>query len=163
MRNITLMDTREIASAFYSAFTKGDAETMISYYDDQIEFEDPAFGKLKGNEAKMIWKMLIERSQGNLKIDFEVIEATENIARVNWEARYPISNTGRRIHNKISTELTIENGKIIKHIDHFNLWKWAMQAFGFKGFLLGWTPFFKSKLQKKTGQLLKASIEKSNQ
>lgn len=82
----------------------------------------------------MMWEMLIERSQGNLKIDFEVIEATENTARVNWEARYPISNTGRRIHNKISTELTIENGKIIKHLDHFNLWKWAMQAFGFKGF-----------------------------
>jgi len=30
MRNITLMDTREIATDFYSAFTKGDAETMIS-------------------------------------------------------------------------------------------------------------------------------------
>lgn len=154
MRNITLMDTREIASNFYSAFAKGDAETMISYYDDQIEFEDPAFGKLKGDEVKKMWKMLIERSKGNLKIDFEIIETTNNTARVNWEARYPISTNGRRIHNKISTKLTIENGKIIKHTDHFNLWKWAHQAIGWKGLIFGWTPAVQSKIRKLSRNLL---------
>lgn len=154
MRNITLMDTREIATGFYSAFAKGDAETMISFYDDPIEFEDPAFGKLKGDEAKMMWEMLIERSQGNLKIDFEVIETTENTARINWEARYPISNTGRRIHNKISTNLTIENEKIIKHVDHFNLWKWAHQAIGWKGLVFGWTSSVQLKIRNLSRALL---------
>ncbi len=154
MRNITIMDIRKIASSFYSAFAKGDVETMISYYDDQIEFEDPAFGKLKGDEAKKMWKMLIERSKGNLKIDFEVVETTENTARVNWEARYPISNTGRRIHNKIATELTIVNGKIIKQTDHFNLWKWAHQAIGWKGLIFGWTPSMQLKIRKLSRALL---------
>lgn len=148
------MEAKKIADRFYSAFAKGDAETMNSLYADQVEFEDPAFGKLKGDRAKMMWNMLLERSQGNLKIDYTIIESTENTALVNWEARYPFSKTGRQIHNKISAHLTIEDGKIIKHTDHFNLWKWSQQAFGIKGLMMGWTPFFRKKLQQQTRGLL---------
>lgn len=158
MRKITLMDSRKIATAFYAAFAKGDADKMITYYDDHIEFEDPVFGKLKGNQAKMMWKMLLDRSKGNLEIIFNVIETTDNTAIVKWEARYAFSKTGRKIHNKITAHLTVEEGKIIKHIDKFNLWKWSQQAFGFKGFLIGWTPFFKAKLQHQTRDLLNKYI-----
>ncbi|MCR9183211.1 MAG: nuclear transport factor 2 family protein [Flavobacteriaceae bacterium] len=148
------MDAEKIADRFYTAFAKGDAETMTSLYAEQIEFEDPAFGKLKNDRAKMMWSMLLERSQGNLKIEYRIIESTEKTALVNWEARYPFSKTGRQIHNKISAHLTIEDGKIIKHTDHFNLWKWSQQALGFKGLLMGWTPFFRKKLQQQTRGLL---------
>jgi len=155
MRNITQIETQEIATNFYSAFAKGDATIMTSFYSDAVEFEDPGFGKLKGEQAKMMWKMLLERSQGNLKIEYRLIEATENTALVNWEARYPFSQTGRQIHNKITAHLTIQDGKIIKHRDHFNLWKWSRQALGWKGLLLGWTPFFRKKMQQQTQGLLK--------
>jgi len=148
------MEAKKIADRFYSAFAKGDAGIMTSLYAEQIEFEDPAFGKLKGNEAKMMWRMLIERSKGNLKVDFKVHKTTENTVQVNWEAQYPFSKTGRHIHNKITAHLTFENGKIIKHIDTFNLWKWSRQAFGFKGLALGWTPFFRKKLQQQTQKML---------
>jgi ketosteroid isomerase-like protein len=33
---------------FYSAFAHADAEGMVSCYTDDITFEDPAFGVLKG-------------------------------------------------------------------------------------------------------------------
>jgi ketosteroid isomerase-like protein len=155
MRNITLMKIEEIAANFYSAFAKGDAETMTSFYADTIEFEDPGFGKLKGDQAKMMWHMLIERSGGNLKIDFKVMESTADSAVVKWEARYPFSKTGRQIHNKITAYLTIKDGKITHHKDHFNLWKWSQQALGIKGLLLGWTPFFRKKIQQQTHELLK--------
>lgn len=148
------MDAEKIADRFYTAFVKGDAETMTSLYAEQIEFEDPAFGKLKDKQAKMMWNMLLERSQGNLKIDYTIIETTEKTALVNWEARYPFSKTGRQIQNKISAHLTIEKGKIIKHNDKFNLWNWSRQAFGFKGLVLGWTPFFRNKLQQQTQKML---------
>ncbi len=154
MRNITLMNTREIASGFYSAFAKADAETMISFYDDKIEFEDPAFGKLKGNDAKMMWQMLIERSRGNLKVSHQLNESSETIAKVNWTAVYPFSKTGRIITNHIEAIMIMENGKIIKHTDYFNLWKWSRQAMGWKGFILGWTPFFRKKLQQQTRKML---------
>lgn len=152
------MEVKKIADRFYSAFAKGDAETMTSLYADQVEFEDPAFGKLKGDRAKMMWNMLLERSQGNLKIDYSIIKATENTVLVNWEARYPFSKTGRHIHNKISAQITIEDGKIVKHTDYFNLWKWSQQALGLKGLLMGWTPFFRKKLQQQTRILLERYI-----
>ena len=159
MRNITLMDSHTLVEEFYSAFAKSNTETMISFYSDAIEFEDPAFGKLRGNSAKMMWKMLVERSGGNLKIDFNVVESTEDSAVVKWEARYPFSKTGRQVHNKITAHLTIQNGKIVKHIDRFNLWSWSQQALGWKGFLLGWTPFFRNKLQLQTRKMLEQYIK----
>lgn len=148
------MDVKKVVTQFYTAFAEGDAATMRSLYSDAIEFEDPAFGKLKGTEAKMMWTMLLARSQGNLKVRFEIKEVTVQTAVVYWEARYPFSKTGRQIHNKIRAQLTIENGKIIKHTDRFPLWKWSQQALGLKGLLVGWTPFFKKKLQQQTQKML---------
>jgi ketosteroid isomerase-like protein len=153
------MADSDTIQTFYSAFKNGDAATMASLYHDDAEFRDPAFGVLKGSEVKMMWKMLIERSQGNLEIDFTILEATGSTAVVKWEARYPFSQTKRTIHNKITACLTLENGKIKTHSDHFNLWKWSRQAFGLKGFFIGWTPFFKSQLQKTTRKLLKAYMK----
>lgn len=155
------MDSHTIAEQFYSAFAKSDAETMTSFYSDTIEFEDPAFGKLQGNAAKMMWKMLIERSGGNLKIDFKVMESTADSVVVKWEARYPFSKTGRQVYNKITAQLTIQNGKIVKHIDRFNLLNWSQQALGWKGFLLGWTPFFRKKLQQQTQKMLQHYIKEA--
>lgn len=39
---------RKIIHQFYTAFKNLDAETMVSLYQDDIMFEDPAFGVLKG-------------------------------------------------------------------------------------------------------------------
>lgn len=55
---------KNIIENFYEAFANLDAETMVSYYHDDIVFEDPAFGILKGNRAKNMWRMLCE-SQKN--------------------------------------------------------------------------------------------------
>ena len=41
-----------IIQNFYEAFHNLDAETMVSFYHPDIEFEDPAFGKLNGERAK---------------------------------------------------------------------------------------------------------------
>jgi len=87
------MTDHEIIQTFYSAFKSGDAATMASLYHDDAEFRDPAFGKLNSSEVKMMWKMLMERSQGNLKIDFTIVEVTGSTALVKWEARYPFTQT----------------------------------------------------------------------
>ena len=47
---------RKTITAFYEAFSKGGVEEMLSSYHDDIVFEDPAFGQLKGEEAKAMWK-----------------------------------------------------------------------------------------------------------
>tara|TARA_R110000850_G_scaffold277127_1_gene423107 strand:+ start:11924 stop:12391 length:468 start_codon:yes stop_codon:yes gene_type:complete len=148
------MEAKRIADQFYTAFAKGDASAMTSLYADTIAFEDPVFGKLKGEKAKRMWQMLIERSRGNLKISHKVLEANENTAKVHWTAVYPFSKTGRMVTNHITATMAMENGKIIKHTDYFSLWKWTRQALGWKGSLLGWTPAVQSRIRKQSTALL---------
>ncbi len=126
---------------------------MIQEYHPLVEFEDPAFGKLCGDKARNMWRMLC-KSSSNLEITFSNIKLDEEKGTANWEAKYVFSKTGRKIHNKISAEFEFNDGKIIKHKDSFNLYYWTIQAFRFKGFLFGWAPFFKSKLNMETNKLL---------
>ena len=140
---------------FYNAFNTLDAETMCSCYHEDIHFEDPAFGELKGMKAKAMWQMLCESQKGkDFKVVASDIEGDANTGSAHWEAFYNFSKTGRKVHNKIDATFEFKDGLIIKHIDTFNLHSWAKQAMGFKGMLLGGTGFFKSKLNTQTNALL---------
>ncbi|MDY8138739.1 nuclear transport factor 2 family protein [Aquimarina sp. 2201CG5-10] len=144
---------KELIETFYTAFNNQDAETMISCYHDDVVFEDPGFGKLHGERAKKMWQMLCKNAQ-NLKIEYTNVEANNQKGSVHWEAKYTFSKTGRAVHNKIDAQFEFKDGKIIKHTDHFNLHRWASQAIGWKGKLLGGTSFFKKKLHQQTNRLL---------
>ena len=155
---------KALINTFYTAFDNLDVETMVSCYHEDIIFEDPAFGMLKGNKAKNMWRMLCASQAGKkFDIKFSGIEANDKVGQAHWEAFYNFSKTGRLVHNKIDAKFEFEDGKIIKHTDHFNLHVWAKQALGFKGFLLGGTTFFKNKLQTQTRSLLAKYESKQNQ
>lgn len=149
-----------IITSFYEAFSKGKASEMVSHYHPDIVFEDPAFGQLKGEEAKAMWKMLIERSKGNIKITFSDVDADGNKGSALWEAAYVFGPDKRKVVNKIKATFEFEDGKITRHTDRFDVWKWASQALGWKGWLLGWTPFMKNQIQKQSRGLLKKYLEK---
>ena len=151
------MDNASLIKEFYTAFADKDLERMVACYHKDIEFSDPAFGTLKGDQVKAMWKMLGERSGGKLKVVFNNV--TENSAH--WEAFYEFSKTGRSVHNKIDARFEFKDGKIYRHHDHFSLWKWSKQALGLSGFLLGYTSFFKKKLQTQTRQLLDKYMQSS--
>ncbi|TPV31539.1 nuclear transport factor 2 family protein [Paucihalobacter ruber] len=149
------MSETKIINQFYTAFKNLDAEAMVTCYHDEVTFEDPAFGKLHGENAKNMWRMLCKSQQGkDFKINFSSIQFENNIGTANWEAFYTFSKTGRKVHNKIKANFLFQDGKIIKHTDSFSLHAWASQALGIKGFALGWLPFFKSKFQVQTNKLL---------
>ncbi|WP_299117135.1 nuclear transport factor 2 family protein [uncultured Winogradskyella sp.] len=146
---------------FYKAFNNLDANTMISYYHDDIIFEDPAFGVLKGDRAKAMWQMLCESQKGkDFKVEASNIKINENEGSAHWEAFYNFSKTGRKVHNKIDAKFKFKDGLIISHVDSFNLYNWSKQALGFKGLLLGRTGYFKNKLRLQTNGLLNKYIEK---
>ncbi|WP_342626288.1 nuclear transport factor 2 family protein [Aequorivita sublithincola] len=144
-----------IIENFYEAFADLDAERMLEWYHDDVTFEDPAFGVLKGEEAKNMWRMLCETQQGkDFKVITSKIEYTPEAGKARWEAYYTFSKTGRKIHNVINATFKFKDGKIINHIDKFSLYKWSKQAIGFKGFLVGWTAFFRKKMNSQTRFLL---------
>lgn len=142
---------KSIIEKFYKAFNDLDAETMASFYHPEVIFEDPAFGQLKGERAKNMWRMLCASQKGkDFKIKYS--QVTENF--LYWEAFYTFSKTGRKVHNKITAQFEFKDGLIIKHTDYFVLHRWAKQAMGFSGAILGWSGYFKKKLQQQTNRLL---------
>lgn len=149
------LSMKNLIEKFYTAFSNQDAETMAECYHKDIEFTDPAFGTLKGERAKDMWRMLCNAQKGKkFIVTSSNIEADEDKGKANWEAIYNFSKTGRKVHNKIKAEFEFKDGLIIKHVDTFDLHKWSKQALGFKGVLIGGTGFFKKKLQQQTNHLL---------
>ena len=127
---------------------------MTNCYHENIVFQDPAFGELHGEEAKSMWRMLIERGGGKIKIGYKNIQADRTKGSAEWEAIYIFSKTGRTVHNKIKASFEFEDGRIIKHTDRFNLWKWSTMALGPVGFFLGFTPIIKNRIRKESRKLL---------
>lgn len=142
-------------ATFYKAFKELDAETMVSCYHEEVQFEDPAFGILDGARAKNMWRMLCSSQQGkDFIVTISDISCENQAGKAHWEAFYTFGKTGRKVHNKIDAKFELKDGKIIRHTDRFSLYRWAKQAFGISGLLLGWTPFFRKKLQRQTNRLL---------
>lgn len=145
----------DLLTNFYTAFGNLDSDKMIACYHDEVVFEDPAFGVLKGKRALAMWQMLCESQKGkDFKITFSNTEADGNKGSAHWEAFYTFSKTGRKVHNKVDAKFEFKDGLIIKHTDHFKLHDWAKQAMGFKGLVIGRTPYFRTKLRAKTNYLL---------
>lgn len=140
---------------FYDAFSRLDAEEMISFYHDDVWFADPAFGQLKGEQVKNMWRMLLESQKGKpFLVKAHHIKCDDFVGSAQWEAKYTFGKSGRRVHNKINARFKLHEGKIISHLDDFNLHRWATQAMGFQGWLIGWTGFFQRKLHKQTNAML---------
>lgn len=154
------MTNKELITEFYTAFANGDTQKMKACYADNIQFEDPAFGVLKGEKAGYMWEMLVKRSKGDLDVKFSDIIVNGNQGSAKWVATYIYSDTKRKVVNHISAKFEFEDGKIIKHTDDFDLWKWTKQALGFLGYLLGWSSFMKNKIQSQTTMLLSNYIKK---
>ncbi len=152
----------EVISKFYTAFQQLDHQTMNSCYSGDIVFNDPAFGLLRGDEAKYMWEMLCKNAK-DFSLTFSNIQLIdEEYATCNWVATYTFSKTGRKVVNYIKAYMKLKDGKIIEHSDAFKLSNWAAQALGFKGVLFGWTGFMKRKIQQNARKSLIAFIEKQH-
>jgi len=156
------MANEEIVHRFYSAFQKLDYATMQDCYDDEIIFLDPAFGSLESSEAKAMWEMLAKNAKNFSLVYTDIKAVDEEYITGKWVATYTFSATGRRVVNRINAYLRIQNGKITEHTDYFNFWKWARQAFGLSGWLLGWSSFFQSQVRAKALENLRKFMNKNN-
>ncbi|GHB68122.1 nuclear transport factor 2 family protein [Persicitalea jodogahamensis] len=141
------MDNKTLIEKFYGSFARADAEGMASCYAPDVVFTDPAFGELRGDEVATMWRMLIKNSKGNLAVSVDSIEANETTGSAHWVADYVFSQTGRKVRNSVTARFEFSNGLITRHTDHFDFWKWTRQALGLPGYLLGWTPFMRNKIQ----------------
>jgi len=150
-------DNARLIEQFYTCFQQKDYAGMIACYHPQVEFTDPVFMTLKGKQAGAMWHMLVERGK-DLTLQFSDVEAQGDSGKGHWEARYTFS-TGRPVLNIIDATFTFQDGKIIRHRDQFDLWRWTRMALGTTGVLLGWSPMVQNKIRDTARQGLLAFIE----
>jgi ketosteroid isomerase-like protein len=148
---------KELIKTFYSAFKQKDHQVMAQCYHPEAYFKDEAF-ELTGKEIGAMWHMLCERGQ-DMTMEFSVTEKDGEIS-AHWEAKYSFSQTGRLVHNIIDAEFEFRDGKILKHIDHFNFWSWSRQALGAPGLFLGWTQLLRKKVSTMAMASLKQFMQK---
>jgi ketosteroid isomerase-like protein len=141
-----MQESEKLINRFYSAFQKKDWKEMQQCYHDNVVFSDAVFRNLKGQEAKAMWHMLAIAGK-DLEVAYTNVKTDGVIGSCEWDARYSFSLTGRKVHNIIHAAFEFSEGKIIRHKDSFNLWKWSGMALGASGKLLGWTPFIQAKIR----------------
>jgi uncharacterized protein len=154
-----MVTNEEVITRFYSAFQKLDYQSMNACYSDDIVFNDPVFGILRGDEAKYMWEMLCKNAK-DFSLTFSNIQAIdEEYSTCNWTATYTFSRTGNKVVNKIKAFMKLKDGKIIEHSDAFRLSTWIGQALGVPGKLFGWMGWMKRKVQKNARKNLIKFIE----
>jgi len=151
---------QQLIENFYLAFKNSDAETMANCYHPQIEFSDPVFPDLKQQMPANMWRMLCQRLKNSpSKLAYSNVWVEGDEGGCDWEAEYLFSTTGRQVHNKITAKFKFKDGKIISHQDSFNFWRWSRMALGTPGYVLGWSPFLRGKVQLQAANGLQQFIQ----
>jgi ketosteroid isomerase-like protein len=132
---------------FYGAFARGDAEGMARCYHPEVFFSDTVFPNLHGQEAGDMWRMLLSRAT-DLQVTLDEAKADADGGTARWTATYTFTRTRRGVVNRIAARFAFRDGLIVRHIDSFPFWRWAAQALGPAGQMLGWFPPLKWKVQK---------------
>ena len=148
-------DHQALITRFYQAFQQLDAQAMAACYTDDVLFSDPVFGELRGQDAADMWRMLTSRAK-DFSLTFDQVQAQGQRGSAHWVATYVFSQTGATVVNDIQAQFVFRDGKICEHHDHFDVWRWARQALGTKGLLLGWTPLVQNAIRAQAQKGLRA-------
>jgi ketosteroid isomerase-like protein len=128
---------------FYAAFNERDGAAMAACYAPNVSFSDPVFPHLEGAEAGAMWRMLTGQAK-DLRVELLEHEADGERGSASWRAHYTFTRTGRPVVNEVRASLRFADGSIVDHRDEFDFYRWARQALGTTGLLLGWTPKVRS-------------------
>ena len=150
---------------FYGAFARLDPDTMARCYADDAVFADEVFSLHGKREVTAMWRMLCEATLAKgadvWKLQFRDVQADAGNGRAHWDAHYRFSATGRLVDNSIDARFEFNPaGQIVRHQDSFDFWRWARQALGAPGMLLGWTPLLRRKVRRQAGANLQRFLAK---
>jgi ketosteroid isomerase-like protein len=133
---------------FYGAFNERDGATMAACYAPDAQFSDPVFPDLRGSEPGGMWRMLTSRAT-DLRIELHEHEADGERGAAHWIAHYTFAQTGRPVVNDVRASFRFRDGLIVEHRDRFDFHRWARQALGPSGLLLGWTPLLRNAVRRR--------------
>ncbi len=142
--------------ALYAAFARLDGAAMQACYAADAQFDDEVFSLRGAREIGGMWRMLCAATQSQpasraaWRLEVSGLQAAGGRGAAHWEAHYLFSATGRPVHNVIDAEFQFDDaGRISRHRDRFEFWRWSRQALGLPGLLLGWTPLLRNQVRTK--------------
>ena len=130
------MSNQQVLEDFYAAFARRDGDAMAAAYAPDATFDDPAFPALKDGEPGAMWRMLTARST-DLSLQLVECAADETTGTARWIATYTFGQTGRRVVNDVRSRFRFSDGLIVEQHDDFDFRRWAGQALGLPGKVLG--------------------------
>jgi ketosteroid isomerase-like protein len=142
------MSNQDLLEGFYAAFARHDGDTMAAAYAPGATFSDPAFPGLRDGQPGAMWQMLTGRSK-DLSLELVSCIADETSGSARWIATYTFGQTGRTVINDVASTFTFADGLIATQVDAFDFHRWAGQALGMQGRLLGGTGFLRKAVQGK--------------
>lgn len=158
--------SRAAVERFYAAFERLDSAAMEACYAEKARFDDEVFSLVGRRRIGGMWRMLCgaTKAKGRAHWELQAGGITEQGSRVtaHWETRYLFPASGRLVHNQIDAEFEFDADDLItRHRDRFDFWRWARQALGLPGLLLGWTPFLRHKVQAQAAANLHRFLERA--
>jgi ketosteroid isomerase-like protein len=138
----------ELIERFYEAFGRREGDAMTACYAPDATFSDPVFPGLRGEEPGAMWRMLTARAT-DLEVNLVEHEAGDENGSARWLASYTFTQTGRHVDNDVRATFRFGGGLIADHRDEFGFHRWARQALGPTGQLLGWTPLLRAGVRRR--------------
>lgn len=147
--------TSQTLHRFFTALAERDSQGMLNCYAHGVRFEDPVFNLNGESEIMGMWALLFghvglarERKNKSQRdrptvwaVEFHTVKTLNNHGSVRWEATFRYAPTGRVVHNGVYSQFRFdEDGLILSQRDNFDFWRWARQAYGIVGMMIGWTP-----------------------
>ena len=148
--------SQKLVQRFFHAFAEGDYLGMQQCLHSDVEFTDIGFD-LSGKQVSAMWHMICEKGT---QIMFRNVQADDAQGTAQWECHYDFQkdegSKPHSVHNVIEARFRFENGLIREHHDSCDFERWARQALGLVGAVLGEFEF----LHKKVRESANAKIEK---
>ena len=148
-------DHQALIARFYGALGRRDATAMAACYAPDATFTDPVFGTLDAAGAAAMWRMLCARGR-DLRVESSRIAADDAKGRAHRRATYSSGPTARPVVNEIDAAFRFRRGLIVEHVDSFDLRRWATQALGLSGRVLGLPPLLAPMVRKQAAASLAA-------
>lgn len=142
---------------FYTALARRDHEAMIVCYHPDVHFQDEVFD-LHGPLAGAMWHMICKHGT-DLVVTHENVQADARSGSARWTAGYGFGPKKRPVCNVIDATFTFEDGLIKTHRDRFDFGRWARQALGPPGLLLGWSGWLRGKVSAQANRTLERFVE----
>lgn len=146
----------QIVQRFFHCFAEGDYHRMQECLHPDVEFSDIGFN-LHGKEVGAMWQMICAKGT---QIMFRNVRAGNSEGTAHWECHYDFQkDEGAKVHsvhNVIDARFRFADGRIREHHDTCDFERWARQALGLVGMVLGETEF----LHKQVRESARAKLDK---